>query len=247
MSAIVKPLNRKAYGSIGHLPGSRMDCNHAKYATGKEVGKDFGVHPGQARICTKKVRDRHDVVIVQEKLDGSCCAAALLDGVIHPLGRAGWPAVSSKYLQHRLFHDWVRTNESRFREVLLDGERLVGEWLAQAHGTQYDLTGREPFVAFDIMRDDRRLPYREFRSRVDGVFRVPPQLSFGDPVSVEDALRHAGDFGFYGAKDVIEGIVYRVERRGEVDFLAKFVRQDKKDGHYLPEMSGGEAVWNWRP
>lgn len=45
----------------------------------------------------------------------------------------------------------------------------------------------------------------------------------------------------------VEGAVYRVERRGEVDFLAKWVRPDKQDGCYLPEVSGGEAVWNWRP
>ena len=31
------------------------------------------------------------------------------------------------------------------------------------------------------------------------------------------------------------------------DFLGKFVRPDKKDGCYLPEIGGGEAIWNWRP
>jgi hypothetical protein len=34
-----------------------------------------------------------------------------------------------------------------------------------------------------------------------------------------------------------------VERRGEVDFLAKYVRPDKVDGKYL----GGEPIWMWRP
>jgi hypothetical protein len=47
--------------------------------------------------------------------------------------------------------------------------------------------------------------------------------------------------------DEIEGVVYRVERKGKVDFLAKYVRPDKVDGSYLPEVSGREAVWNWRP
>jgi hypothetical protein len=32
-----------------------------------------------------------------------------------------------------------------------------------------------------------------------------------------------------------------------VDFLAKWVRPDKVDGMYLPEISGKEPVWNWRP
>ena len=47
-----KPLGRRAYGSIGHLPDSRMGPG------------DHHVHEGQARICTEKVRDRHDLVIV---------------------------------------------------------------------------------------------------------------------------------------------------------------------------------------
>ena len=29
-----------------------------------------------------------------------------------------------------------------------------------------------------------------------------------------------------------------------VDFLVKYVRADKVDGRYLPELSGKEAVWN---
>jgi hypothetical protein len=29
--------------------------------------------------------------------------------------------------------------------------------------------------------------------------------------------------------------------------IAKFVRKDKVDGCYLPEMTGGEPIWNWRP
>ena len=46
--------------------------------------------------------------------------------------------------------------------VLNDGERLVGEWLMQAHSTRYDLSGLEPFVAFDLMIEDKRIPYDEF-------------------------------------------------------------------------------------
>jgi hypothetical protein len=30
-----------------------------------------------------------------------------------------------------------------------------------------------------------------------------------------------------------------------VDFLAKYVRPDKIDGCYLPEINGGHAYWNW--
>ena len=34
-----------------------------------------------------------------------------------------------------------------------------------------------------------------------------------------------------------------MERKGKVDFLAKFVRKDKIDGKYLD----GDPIWLWRP
>lgn len=230
---MTKPLGRKAYGSIGHLPESRLGSG------------DHSVHTGQGRICCVKARDRHDRIIVQEKLDGSCVAVALLDGVLHALSRAGYAAVSSKYEQHQFFDLWVRLHEDRFRAVLREGERIVGEWLAQAHGTRYDLTGLEPFAPFDIMQGDQRLPYDEFSARVGDSFLRPHLLHDGGPLVVAAALK------LHAAKswpaDEIEGVVYRVERRGVVGFLAKYVRPDKVDGKYLPELSGQPAIWNWRP
>src|SRR5438477_7366986 len=147
-----KPLGGKAYGSICHLPGSRLGPG------------DHKLNPGQARILTEKTRDKHDVIIVQEKLDGSNVCVARVGGVLIPLGRSGYPAISSKYEQHQLFAGWVFERLERF-EFLVEGERLCGEWLAQAHGTRYQLT-RDPFVAFDLMRGGERAAYAEFLERV---------------------------------------------------------------------------------
>lgn len=232
-STPVKPLGRKAYGSIGHLPNSRLGP------------KDHCITEGQARIATVKARDKHDTIVVQEKLDGSCCAVALVDGEIHAIGRAGWPAQSSRFEQHQLFAHWVRQNENRFRDVLRDGERIVGEWLAQAHGTIYDLTGREPFAAFDIMTGTERITYQEFRARACVAFDVPHTLHVGKPISVEDAMSLHRETQC--PCDEPEGVVYRVERKGKVDYLCKWVRPDKIDGKLLPEISGCDPVWNWRP
>lgn len=228
-----KPLGIKAYGHIGHLPGSRMGPG------------DHMVHPGQARIATERVRDKHDDVWVQEKLDGSCVAVALVDGTLYPLGRAGYLAASSPFEQHHLFADWVWQNEARFRAVLRDGERLVGEWLAMAHGTRYDLTGRDPFVAFDIMSGAARVPYPKFADRIGSHF-FTPRLLFVGPIGIDAAMAKLGEHGFYGSLDPVEGAVWRVERHGKVDFLAKYVRPDKVDGSYFAD-DGGEPVWNWRP
>lgn len=234
-----KPLGIRAYGSIGHLPNSRLGPG------------DHRITDGQARIATVKTRDKHDRVIVQEKLDGSCVAVARIDGEIVPLGRAGYPAISSPYEQHRLFHNWAWEERDRFLSVLHDGERLVGEWLAQAHGTRYDLSDREPFVAFDIMAGTVRLPWEAFFVRIvngrNPPFATPQVIAFS-PITAEAAMDLLGSIGgFYGAIDPVEGAVWRVERKGRVDFLCKYVRPDKADGTYLPDVSGKEAVWNWRP
>lgn len=240
-----KPLGIKAYGSIAHLPGSRMGP------------ADRHCHEGQARIATLKPRDKHDRIIVQEKLDGSCMAVAKVDGEIIALGRAGYRAITSKYEQHIMFDVWVRENYERFDALLDEGERVVGEWLAQAHGTRYDLTDREPFVAFDLMIGHERMTYERFRERqIKRLGRdylgVPAILALRpiDTDFVAHQVTYRGNnstYGFHGALDPVEGAVWRVERHGKVDFLVKWVRPDKVDGAYFPEITGQPPVWNWKP
>lgn len=242
-----KPLKRKNYGHIPHMPGSRM------------TPSDHKCNEGQFKIATIKTRDRHDEVIIQEKLDGSNVGVAKINNILYPITRAGWVATSSKYEQHRHFYNWVYENYERFMTVLNNGERLVGEWLMQAHGTRYRLK-HEPFVAFDLMIEDKRLPYDEFMIRLDNKLTTPVLLHRGEALNIEKTLNLLNIYGFHGAIDIVEGAVWRIERnisldeaynknkkRKVVDFLIKYVRPDKKDGCYLPEESGKEPVWNWYP
>jgi len=117
--------------------------------------------------------------------------------------------------------------------------------LAQAHSTIYTLPPhRIPFAPFDIMRDDKRLPFDQFCQRASGQFYFPGLLHDGGPISTADAMTLHGPHGSdLWPCDQPEGVVYRVERNGEVDFLAKYVRPDKVDGKYLD----GPPIWNWRP
>jgi hypothetical protein len=198
------------------------------------------------RILTDKPRDRHDVIIVQEKLDGSNVAVARIAGDLVPLTRAGYRALTSPYEQHAHFHNWVVANPNRF-DFLRDGERVSGEWLMQAHGTRYQLT-HDPFVVFDLFRDGERVLFAELVSRASRAgLIIPHVLSIGPPLSVQAALERLGPHGFHGSVEPVEGAVWRVERLGKVDFLGKFVRSDKVDGKYLPELSGQPPVWNWYP
>lgn len=238
-----KPLGIKNYGSIAHLPASRMGPG------------DHACHAGQSRICTEKVRDKHDTVIVQEKLDGSNVGVAKVRGRIVPLTRAGYEASTSPYAQHHEFAAWVATNWKRFDDVLQEGERVVGEWLLQAHGTRYRLP-HEPFVAFDLMTGMERATFDVLQLRLAGRFTMPFVVHVGGALSIDEAMRRLGEFGQHGAIDQIEGAVWRVERseliapnrgserRRVVDFLAKFVRPSKVDGCYLASVTGKPDVWN---
>lgn len=229
----IKPLNRKSYGSIGHLPHSRLGPG------------DHKVTDGQADICHTKARDKHDIIIIQEKLDGSNVGVAKQNNQLYFLTRAGYEASTSPYVQHHFFAEWAVTQKERFWALLEDGERLCGEWLAMAHGTRYDLP-HEPFVAFDLMREEKRLPYFPFLQRVSREgFITPKLISYGQPMSHQNILKRLEPSG-HGALDLVEGYVVRVERLGKVDFLAKWVRTDKEDGKYFIEKTG-EDIWNWRP
>ena len=247
-----KPLNCKSYGHIPHLPGSRMGPS------------DHKIHEGQASIATVQPR-KGDVVTVTEKLDGSCCSVACVDNQIVALGRAGYLAQSSQFEQHQLFAHWVRQNEGRFECLRLNPDmRMVGEWLAQAHGTRYKLK-HEPFVPFDLIdnRTNTRRTYDTFLRYARSTEFTTPHLIFEwktthhtdgcsttpgvARLSIESVMKTLGDYGFHGALETPEGAVWRVEHDGVFDFMTKFVRPDKQDGKYLSRVSGEPDVWNWKP
>jgi hypothetical protein len=233
---VSKPLGRKAYDSIPHLPGSRLGPG------------DHQCHEWQATICLVRARDRHDRVIVTEKLDGSNTAVANVGGAIVALTRAGLLATASRHEQHHIFAHWVRERYTLFQEMLADGEVLHGEWLAQAHGTLYQLP-HDPFVAFDLTRAAERLPWDETAERCRRFDIVTPRiLHDGGPIGVGAVLPLIATSGHgVAAGDIVEGAVWRVERHGRFDFLAKWVRPGKADGKYLPTESDRPAVWHWRP
>ncbi len=228
-----KPFGGKSYGSIPHLPGSRIGPG------------DHHCHEGQDRICTTKARPG-DLIIVQEKVDGSNVGVGIVNGAIVAVTRAGYLASTSPYSMHHFFGRWVAANESRFRSVLREGERICGEWLAQAHGTIYMLP-HEPFVAFDIIgADGRRTRFQHFVNRVGRAFTMPGILSIGGPLSIAEMTKLI-ETSYHGAADPVEGAVWRVENKDGVDFLAKWVRPDKADGRYLPSETKGAEMWNGWP
>lgn len=239
-----KPFLRKMYGSIPHLPGSKFGNN-----------EDKGCPAGEAKRFISKARNG-DKIIVTEKLDGSCVAIAKKDNKILALNRAGYPCISSPYTQHRIFSLWVEERRCHFHDLLKEDEWICGEWLAQAHGTIYELHPfRGPFVAFDMFRlktdgNSERLLYHEFTERVYEAAFIPhaPILWYDfDACSIENAMTALGEKGHYGALEPAEGAVWRIECDGKCHSLAKFVRPGKEPGKYLEGVTGKGPVWNWFP
>jgi hypothetical protein len=218
----IKPLGIKSYGSIPHLIGSRIGP------------ADRHAEAGQCRIATEKPRDKWDFIVVQEKLDGGNVGVAKHNGSILALTRAGYLAVDSPYKTHHSFEKYVRANEKRFNSLLKEGERVCGEWLLTAVGTKYSLP-HEPFVPFDIISGTERQNYIDMSHRlVAHDFTLPQCFSMGQPLSIEEALILC-DVSAHGALEEVEGAIWRIERKGKVDFLCKFVKPSKVDGKYLDQ------------
>lgn len=223
-----RPLGRKCYGSIPHLPESRLGAG------------DHYCHPSQAAIAYGKLRDEHDNVIVLEKLDGTNVGVAKIDGSIIPLNRSGYIASTSPYRQHQLFAEWVYYHQARFDRLLDEGERICGEWLLQAHGSRYDCP-HEPFVVFDMFDCNHvRYTWRSIIDKLKKDFVLANVISWKplDHTNLDYILKNLEPSG-HGCLDPVEGAVWRVEREGKVDFLCKYVRHDKVDGAYLDK-----GVWN---
>jgi hypothetical protein len=178
-------------------------------------------------------------------------AVANIDGDIVPLTRAGYRARSGTYEHLKLFEVFVAQRYEAFLAMIQPGERVVGEWLALAHGTRYDPTHENfaPFVPFDLFRGKERVLRDEFEERCEsaGVASAACVHDSAEPIPVEKALALLGERGLHGSLEPVEGVVYRCEREDRVDFLGKWVRPDKEDGKYLANLRGCEEHWHWRP
>jgi len=243
----MKPLNGKCYGHIAHLRGSRTGPG------------DHICNIGDQIRAIEKVKDKHDRIVVLEKLDGTNVGVTKLNNVCVPLIRAGYLAMNTKFLQHKLFAQWVYKNIERFDGLLNEGERACGEWLAMAHSTRYKLQ-HEPFTIFDIMTGNDRICYDILCSRIANYeFTAPHIIHVGGSLSIKSAMEKLGKYGYHGALDPVEGAVWRIERNEFTDRwdtssprewivenLVKYVRPGKEDGIYFAEREE-DNIWNWYP
>lgn len=233
----MKPLNIKNYDAIGHFPNSKLGEG------------DHHISAGHIRIFTQQKRDHWDTIWVHEKYDGSNVGIIKHQNQILALTRSGLLAKNSRFLQHRLFAHWVAQRERLFAEILAEGERLVGEWMAQAHGIRYKIS-TEPIVFFDYFSpENERYLQQDFLAKVKPHgLNTPRKLHEGDAITPEDLIPILNQkTPEIESVELPEGMVYRVERRGKVDTLAKWVRSDFKNGQYIKNVAEADFVWNVPP
>ncbi len=67
----------------------------------------------------------------------------------------------------------------------------------------------------------------------------------GRPITVEELLPELNKkTKGIESLELPEGMIYRVERKGVVDFLAKYVRPDFQNGRYCIGVEEENLVWN---
>jgi hypothetical protein len=227
----------KIYRSIPHLPGSL-----------KTDRKEEDVDSAMARYFTEKTQQKKDIVIVTEKLDGSCMGVIKdNEGMIHAVNRAGWPAESSRYKHQRYFQIYVQKNYEKFDRIMESGDRIVGEWMILRHTIGYSRIP-VPWVVFDIFRDGNPISVFEHYNYLKGAgFGRVPIIFSGPAISIKNARKLTPLHGLCLADDEPEGFVYRIERDRRCIGIAKWVRPSFQPGKYLSGVTNGPDIWNIDP
>jgi hypothetical protein len=110
----------------------------------------------------------------------------------------------------------------------------------------------EPFIAFDYFQNLERITASDLTNYLRPVgFTTPRIIAIGwEPRPIEPMLRRLNVKTRHPviSNGLPEGLIYRVERKGKLDFIAKFVRKDFEPGIFLPELNGtGAEIWNFNP
>ena len=223
------------FGNIKHLTGSRM----------KDSGDTLLEENIQPFFTVRLQFPKRDKLVVTEKVDGANVGVVKLNGVLYPVMRKGYDVRTSEYKFIHRFADYVSDNESRFDELLADGERVCGEWMIKTHSLIYKMP-HEPFVVFDIIKSDATRPiYTEIRDRCERYdFTTSGLVWEGDAIGVDEAIYLLGN-GFHGCRSTPEGLVCRYERDGTFYMSAKFVSNLNVGGDFMDDENLYNEWENW--
>lgn len=218
----MKVLSHKNYGSIPHLLGSKLG-EHDKFIT-----------EGQHNIATKKSRDWKDTIWVTEKIGGSNVGVVKINGILNRVTRKGLLCSKSRFDTHKEFINESYRFLDRIKYEIEEGERLVFEWVDTENPCSIQYCHDEVFLLDWFDANNRRKPFCDV-IRMAGHLGVstPKIIHCGQPIDVKRLIKQKNALTSNLTKEQSEGLVYRVERNGQFDFMAKWVRPDFIPGKLL--------------
>lgn len=181
---------------------------------------------------------------VQEKVDGSFCAMALIDD--HPvirnrehIFRKGYRKETPAKMQFAKVWTWFYDNKDKFEDLahaVGQPVSVYGEWMVQQHGMIYDKLP-DWFIAFDLyLQEERKFldPILATGFLRNAGFETTPVLGPGPETWEELEMLANGKTPF--AKDARrEGVVVKISKQGFRTHIFKMVRQGFVQGGLFEE------------
>lgn len=208
----------KNFGHIGHLEGSKLIDDKDKLLSKEEQYK--------YTVCK---RDKNDLVIISEKIDGMNAGVVKKNGLLYPINRNGYDVRIMGAVHKELsilgeeWAKWVDNNYLTYDSILEEGERLVLENCIMQHTLKYKFKGTPVFLLAKFKSDNKRINYEELtKLAVKNNMQQPPVLNVGVALPPQIIIDQYPK-GLVGVRGDIEGIVYNYEHKGEHDSCAKYV------------------------
>lgn len=206
------------FGHIGHLTGSKI------------IDEEDKMLPLDVQdIFIKKKRDKNDIVIVTEKIDGMNVGVVKKAGKLYGVNRRGYLTRTMGRVRKELsllgkcWDLWIDLHKDIYSDILKDGERLVFEDCIMKHTLSYRFRTDPVFLLAKYNADGFRISYSELRHIGESYgLAMPPLLNYGCAIAPEIVLSQYPN-GLVGSKNKIEGIVYVYEHNNQFQGSAKYV------------------------
>ncbi|MBA4688592.1 MAG: hypothetical protein H2184_15680 [Candidatus Galacturonibacter soehngenii] len=208
----------KNFGSIGHLTGSKMIDDNDKLLSIEQQEK--------YTVCK---RDKNDIVIITEKIDGMNAGVIKKNGFLYPINRKGYDTRNMGKTQEYLsllgneWAKWVDNHYQIYDSILEEGERLVFENAILKHTLEYRFRCEPVFLLAKYRSNNTRINYKDLCELAKKYsLNQPPLLNIGVAIPPEIIISQYPK-GIIGVKGQIEGVVYSYEHNGEHESCAKYV------------------------
>lgn len=206
------------FGSIGHLSGSKM-IDSADSLLSKEEQEKY----------VQCKRNKNDIVIITEKIDGMNAGVVKMDGLLYPINRRGYDTriMGLQYKELAVLGEgwakWVDDHYFIYDAILQEGEHLVFEYAEYRHTLEYKFKCEPVFLLAKYNADNKRINYASLSVLAQKYDLVqPPLLNIGVAVPPEIIIKQYPK-GLAGVKGKLEGIVYNYEHNGNHASCAKYV------------------------